>query len=368
MHHLQDARYKTHVFLSLLFLTGCTGEAPGSKGQDSAPPSAGPAAIVATTDFSVGALARIDTETWEIADTLTATSADPSIHHDEGLIFLVNGYNADSLRVYDPDDLSHPGAEISTGAGTNPHDVEICNGRAFVSLYETTRIAVYDLQDWTDLDSVDLSDHVDDDGVPEVSDLVELNGTLYAALQHFDRNSNWTAGVGEIVEINCETGRVTQSWEVGASPRIYPHPTRPQALLVLTGTYWQADGGLFVLDVEEGLEPTPVLSEQDVQMDLPSLATSPTGHALLIASGFETGAALICLDLVEGTWSKTEESDAWYARIHASPDGEAWVSARPSPEETRHGLVVMQIDSCTSRTGSDWLTLTLPPYGVAFVE
>jgi hypothetical protein len=354
------------MFSLFLVLTACTPDPP--ERQDTATPSGGPFAVVSTTDFSVGALAVVDLESGAVSDTLTATSGDPTVVADAGWLFLVNGYNTDTIRVYADGDLSAPLAEFSTGAGSNPHDVEVCRGKMFVSLYETTRIGIYDPSSGAETGAVSLVDWSDADGLPEVSSLVELDGVLYAALQHFDRDDGWTSTEGEVLEIDCESGTVTQTWQVGPSPRITAHPTRPGALLVQTGVHWQADGGLWVLDVAEGLEEEAILLESEAQVDLVSLATSDTGHLVLTAAGFEKGSSLVCLDLSTGSWSSTGESDAWFARIDASPTGEAWISVRPSPDDSDHGLWVFDIDACAPRADPSWFTLTLPPYGVAFPD
>ena len=347
-----------------LALAACTPDPPDTR--DTTEPPVGPFAVVSTTDFSVGALAQVDLESWAVSDTLTATSGDPSVVADGGWLFQVNGYNTDTIRVYAPGDLSAPLAEFSTGAGSNPHDVEVCGGKLFVSLFETTRIGIYDPASGSEIGEVSLADWSDADGLPEVSSLVELDGVLYAALQHFDRDNGWTSTEGEVLEINCESGAVTQTWQVGSSPRITAHPTRPDALLVQTGVYWEADGGLWVLDTEQGLEEDAVLLESEAQVDLVSLATSESGSILLTAAGFESGSSLVCLDLSTGTWSSAADTGAWYARIDASPTGEAWISVRPTPDDANHGLLVFDIDACAPRADPSWFTLTLPPYGVAF--
>ncbi len=347
-----------------LVLVACTPDLPDPK--DTAELSEGPFAVVSTTDFSVGALAQVDLESWAVSDMLTATSGDPTVVADGGLLFQVNGYNTDTIRVYEPGDLTAPLAEFSTGAGSNPHDVEVCGGRLFVSLYETTRIGIYDPATGSEIGEVSLVDWSDADGLPEVSSLVELDGVLYAALQHLDREDGWTSTDPEVIEIDCDSGAVSQTWQVGPSPRIIAHPTRPDALLVQTGVYWQADGGLWVLDTDEGLEETAILLESEAQVDLVSLAASAAGRLILTAAGFESGSSLICLDLSTGTWSSAENSSSWYARIDASPNGEAWISVRPAPDGANHGLMVFDIDTCAPRAEPSWFTLTLPPYGVAF--
>ena len=322
--------------------------------------------MVSTTDFSVGALAQVDLASGSVTDTLTATSGDPSVVADDGWLFQVNGYNTDTIRVYEPGDLTAPLAEFSTGAGSNPHDVEVCGGKLFVSLYETTRIGLYDPTSGAEIGEISLAEWSDADGLPEVSSLVELEGMLYAALQHFDRDNGWTSTQGEVLEIDCNSGTVAQTWSVGPSPRITAHPTRPDALLVQTGVYWQADGGLWVLDTAEGLETEAVLLESEAQVDLVSLAASSTGNLVLTAAGFESGSSLVCLDLSTGAWSTTADTDAWYARIDASPTGKAWVSTRPTPEDANHGLLLFDIDACGPQAELSWFSLTLPPYGVAF--
>ena len=55
---------------------------------------------------------------------------------EEGAIYAINRYQHDSIRRYDPPDLRNPRLEFSTGAGSNPERVALCDGALFVTRLE----------------------------------------------------------------------------------------------------------------------------------------------------------------------------------------------------------------------------------------
>ena len=139
--------------------------------------------MVATTFDGVGALAVVDLDTLEVTDELASISSDAVVVVEGDRIFRFNRSDFDSVRVYAPGQFAAPVSGFGLTAGANPWDVEIRNGSLFVGQYETSALAVYDLETGVLSGSVDLSAFDDGDGYPEVAALVELGGRIYVSLQ-----------------------------------------------------------------------------------------------------------------------------------------------------------------------------------------
>ena len=145
-------------------------------------------------DYSVGSLSHFDVTTQVMTEDITSVSGDPFVVYDEGSIWQLNRFQYDTIRKYSPTDLRIPLQEVSIAieiGSANPHDVEVCSNALFVSLYGTDFISVLDPQNLQTVDSIDISDWADEDGIPEASSIVQWEDTIFIGLQRLDRNSGF---------------------------------------------------------------------------------------------------------------------------------------------------------------------------------
>lgn len=349
----------------ILFLLACNPPVPAKTDTD-VPAAA--TAIVTTTDFAVGSLAAVDLEDWTVTDELAPTSGDPFVFVDDGHVLQVNGFQSDSVRVYEPGAWQEPLVEFSLGAGAGPHDVAVVGDELFVSLYEQAAMTVRSLADGTEVATVDLSAWADADGIPEASSIVEVDGALFVALQHFDRSAFASTGAGKVVRVDPATRQVTKAWDTGPSPVLYAHPSEPGTLVVATGTYEGAapyppalDGSLAVLDPVRDTLAAPLLADADSGYKVNGYGEVESGHAVLVVQGTDGATRVACWD--GGALSVAETLPGWAADLAVDPAGDAWIAARDPG-----GLLVYDVETCTSRTGAEWIGTSLPPYRVAFTE
>ena len=354
-------------FALLVLLTACR---PEVTGVDSAGGGAvdGPAVVVATVDelYSVGALAAVSLEDWAVADQLVDISGDPAVAASGGLVFQLDRFGFDTVRIYEPGQWASPRAELALDDLANPHDVEVCAGKAFISQYGASSLAVVDPETGAVLGAVDLSAHADADGLPEASTMeLGSRGRLYVGLHALDRSDTpWVSAGGAVVEVDCEAEEVSRSWEV-ASPDVFAAPGQGGELIV-----HELDSGLRRLDTEAG-ELSELLVDHE-ELGGRVLGLAAWGDAAVLTVFDEDGRhAIGCLELGD-TWSyaEVERPGNYLVTIAGNDRGEAWIGARThwgdEGEAPPNGLIVYDIEECASLTAGKPVATVLAPYSLAF--
>lgn len=318
---------------------------------------------VATSDYSVGALATISLADWSLTDEITTLASDSALLAKEGWLLNLNRSSADSVRIYEPGDWDEPVLEFSVGEGNNPQDAEFCGGAMFVSLYDTDYLGVYDYTTGTLQGTVDLAEFDDGDGFPETASMVVLDDTLYVAMNQLDQDNYWVANGGVVAEVDCDTMTVTDSWEVGNNPSIVAYPGESK-LLVKTGAWYSVDGGVSVLDPAAGTQSELYIDEADLEADV-ALLNATGDHAMVASSDASGNYTAWCVDLTD--WSTTEAftTASYLAGIAVTDDGHALVAGRSGwgdAETTTTGVGVFDLSDC-SEVG--WVDLSLEPSSMA---
>ncbi len=346
--------------------TADSGTDGGTDGGTTGGTTGGPAgeqvtAILTTTDYSVGSLATVDLATWEVTDGITDTTGDPVVDVSGGYVFQINRFNYDDVRVYEPGSYGAPITEFALDDGANPHDAEVCNGELFLSQFGAPELVIYDPESGLLTGSVDLSAYADADGNPEMSDIVQVDGKLYVALENLDTGGSWTPVGGAVVEIDCATRAVTADWSPGFGVSVFPYPPEPSKVVVSTRE--DADGGstggLWLLDTSDGSLSELLVPDAELGGQVIAFTAYETGAVAMIATPNYTY-SYGCIDLSD--WSYTEvEADLGYIPAMAGNDwGQAWFAAG------NKGVWIYDVETCTSLTGQDPIKLGLGAYSVAF--
>jgi len=367
----------------LLLLSAALQGCPSDEGDDDSAAvgdddSAEPAthhtrALIGTTDFTVGALAEVDLDTFTVGDEITATTGDSVVRADSGYVIVINRFQHDSVRLYDSADLLTPLTEFSTGAGSNPQEALLCDGKLFVTRLELDTIGVYDPDTGLPVGEVDLSAWADDDGVPEAATMARLDDALYVGLQRLDRDNSWLPAQdgGRVVEVDCQAMEVTRGWITASNVTVRVHPRRDAALLVHDGPYWTADnlvateGGIRELGLGDDEVGDYLLTEEDLGGHVIGLVAADSGFGLVVTAEDE-GHRFFCLDME--AWNTTELAftSGWIPEVAASDDGLAFVPIRSWIDpELPGGIAVYDLDDCSCVTGDDLLSFSLDPFSVA---
>jgi len=362
---------KHHISFLMGFLAigGCTdkGSATSDDTGGGSAYAGGPhsTAVLATVadDYSVGALATIDLDTWTVTDAITDISADPTVVASGSHLFQLNRLSYDNVRVYTPGSWEEPVSEFALTDQANPQDAAVCEDLVFITQYGVDFLAVYDHTSGLLAGTVDLSAFDDGDGTPEASTLVQAaNGRLYVGLEQFDRNDGWTNVGGAVVEIDCASQSVTNSWDTGVSTAVHPYgPDQTQVAVITTGE------GLRLLDTNAGTLSDPLVRDEDLGASLIGFAAAGE-KALVTTVDADSAYGIGCITLTDWTYSATEQTNHYLIDVQANDRGEAWIGARPhwSSPEGGHGTIVYDIESCASLTGDTMLDTMLSPYRITF--
>ena len=319
----------------------------------------------AASDYSTGSFAAVDLDTMELSDELFVTSGDPVVASDEGWIFQINRLGTDSIRVYDGGDWTEPVWEQSLGEYSNPQDAELCGGDLFVTLYGRDYVGVHDAATGAVKGQVDLSDFNGADGVsPEASTMVEVDNKLYVGLQRFDTSLEWWAGEGStVVEIDCASQSVTNSWDVGANVKVVEWPGEAKVLAAVEA-FGDDLAGIYELDPVANTKTLLVEATAGVFTDLAVSGKKAVGIA--VAPDY-SAYGTHCLDLVAGTATEIASGPSYLTSVTANDRGQAWVTAGSSwiDATAPAGVFVYDIESCEA-VSEDWMSFSLYPSSLAF--
>ena len=208
---------------------------------------------------------------------------------------------------------------------TNPHDVAICSDLLFVSLYEKTEILVYSIEELSLQNRIDISAHADSDGHTEASSLEVLDDKLYVALQGLNRDQGFTPVGSTLLEVDCGTQIVSQSWRLGNNITLLKDPSQEQ--LYFSTQAWPDDdisAGIYSFSIEDGTD-TPLFTIAEGTMAKASIVDK---QLAMITTTPDYGAyQLHCYDIEEDTHVQSPPKTEYLTDVEVLPSGDIWLSA-----------------------------------------
>lgn len=351
-----------------------SGEDSGDDtGDDTSAPPPHWQLVVATTDYTTGALATID-EDGTVHDSLIPISADAAIVADRDTVYVLNRSSENTVVVYEHGDFTTPTAEFSTGDGSNPTGITRCGANLFVSRYLYGDIGVYDAVTGLAVGSVDLSAFDDGDGSAEPDSIYTApNGSVYVSLNQIDYGGSYNSvdGSGTLVQLDCDNMTVLASWDVGPNPHFEFDPGNPAMLYLNGGNYFNADysgpeldGGVYTFDTNTNTLVGPHLTEAAVSYNIGSVVSSGLrrGFTTLDNASVWTPA---CLNLDTWAYLAVDAGNVYIGSHVATPDGTVWAAqgrGYGSGAPGAVGIVPYDTATCVAGTG---LRTALPPASLA---
>lgn len=326
--------------------------------------------VATTTDYTVGVLATVAPD-GAVSDKIATVSGDPVIRWSGDALWQLNRQAGDTLRRYAPGSLCRPEWEVALPRGSNAHEVARVGDELWVTRYDQPSLLILDPDDGASLGEVDLSE-LDPDGLPDVHDVLWLGDRVYVGAQRFDRSVvPWASVEGRIAAIDPDTRSVVDAWPVGPSPRLSVDPARPDQLLVVTGTYGVADGGVSRFDPASGAL-VALLDEAEVGRDVERVVG--VGDAgVVVLSDFhlqEDGASgARCVDLADwSTLGEREQPGAWVADAVAADDGVVWLAVRRAWGGDAAATGLVPVDSATCDDAGDPAATAFEPYSLTWAR
>ena len=353
------------MMVGMFILGACSSTAV----DDVVPQSLGYDVVQATVsmDYAVGALATIDTSTNAVQDQISSISGDPVLDFDGTFLWQLNRYRYDTLRKYDPADLSIPIGEVSLRFGSeessNPQAVVRCAEKLFISQHDKSELLVLDIDTLEQRGTVPLHDFVDDDGSPEAATMVKKNSdSLYLGLQRLDRNQGWT-GVGSvIVEVDCTSQEIVSQYDFGADIRLYEDGN---SVLISSSAYEDQKGGIFTMTGDGEITPYVEIDNQEI-LDVTSIA----GHLYFITISEDFGQQEVYCASKEDGVAHSLRSFSEYLTFIQSDGDSVWIGAHwgwNDPEQAIYGTHIWTVDGCSVQE-ENHIQGELAPFDMVFVE
>lgn len=301
------------------------------------------------------------------------------IHNDAvprvflGLVYLVNRFDGDSIRVLDPEDDFATLSNCTTGGGSNPHDIAVLNAnKAYVTLYGESDLLLVNptpKADCTDflLGRIDLSSFADEDGIPEMDQMAIVDGLLYVAIQRLLDFA--PAGPGALIVIDTATDQVVDEIELtGQQPFSSTKGlvVRDGKIVVgQVGNFGATDGGIETVDLQTRNAEGFLITEEELGGDLNDfvLVSDTLAYALVSAPDFTT--SLVRFDPTRGIVAGVLLSGAEFlSDLELNDRNEMFVSDRSF---STPGIRIFRASTGEELTAEP-IDVGLPPFEIVFLR
>jgi hypothetical protein len=333
----------------------------------------------AACDHSSGGLAEMDVRDLSILERRPgAASGDAVIRVQDGRVFVLNRYGADNVQEVDPDTGLTTSWQCSVGPGANPHDIVVVSDtKAYVTRYDMASLAIVDPSAGDDCahfvtGEIDLSAYADADGIPEMDQMVLVDGHLFVAIQRLDRHRFFIpTTTSALVVIDTATNLVTGSVEMAftnpfvESKGLFYDPRSDRIWVGGPGTLFlnQTDGGIERIDPHTLASDGLIVTGSDLGGDLTDFVVAGNARAFAIVADKNFVASLVDVDLTSGNVRHvltTSEFDL--ADVEMTEDGRLWLADRNCFDP---GIRVFEIGGDTEITDSP-IYPGLSPFNVVF--
>lgn len=261
-------------------------------------------AFVLATDFATGRLSSVAFGAPPVASNhVASTCADAVLRHHQGLLYVVERFGCDNIRVLDPANGFALVRQFSVGNGANPNDIAIVSPtRAYVTRYESADLWIVDPSTGGFVGSISLAAFADADGIPEMSRLALHNGRLFVTVQRMDRDGGFVpTDSSQVVVLDALTGSLVDCDPAapGVQGIVLPFQNPATELvsdgsggLVVgcTGAYGVNDGGIVRIDPVGLRVAASEVTEAALGGDIVDVAigSATRGFAILGDASFNT--------------------------------------------------------------------------------
>jgi len=252
--------------------------------------------FVVTTDYQTGSTAYLPAGAETAQTNLLTIHGDAGVRYQDGTIYIINRLGQDNILVLDAGDPATPLRQFSVGNGSNPQDIAVVSPeRAYVTRYEVPSMLIVNPSTGDSLGHVDLSAFADDDGVPEMGEMVLRGQRLYVALQRLDRSGfPWVpvdvsylavidAATGEVIDVDPDADGVQGHQLAGVNPNSLIS-VGDRIAVSTTAAFGDMEGGVELIDPVTGVTTGLVVTEEDLGGDLTHLSVASATKAYAIVS------------------------------------------------------------------------------------
>ena len=254
--------------------------------------------FVVTSDFATGSAAVLSAGSNAAQVNLFTVHADAVGQYHEGRIYIVNRLGQDNIIVLDAASPTQPLTQYSVGNGTNPQQIHVVSeSKAYVTRYDASDLLIVDPRDGTELGTIDLSEFADDDGIPEMTEMIRVDDRVYVSCQRLDRNNGWISDASFLIAIDTATDQLidldagtegAQGIRLSApNPNSVVAAGKLIAVAVVAG-FGDLEGGIDLIDPVGGRSLGLAVSEAALGGDISllTMASKTKGFAVVSDANF----------------------------------------------------------------------------------
>jgi hypothetical protein len=334
-------------------------------------------AFVFATDFGSGNVANVTFgPPRTVTPNVVAACADAVLRHHQGLLYVIERFGCDNVRVLDPANGFALVRQFSVGNGSNPNDIVVVSPtKAYVARYDSADLWIVNPSTGAFIGAVSLSAFADADGIPEMNRMAMVGGRVFVTVQRIDRDASFTpTDSSALVVIDAATDALVDcdAAAPGVQGIVLPlqNPTTElvadangRLVVGCTGFYGANDGGIVRIDpltlTVDGIEVTEAALGGDVADVVP--ATAARGFAVLSDASFNT----VCkpYDRATGVVGAAVYATAGFnlADAEVNDRGELWLCDRTPANP---GMRVFDVATLVPLAGP--LSTGLPPQDIEF--
>jgi hypothetical protein len=338
-------------------------------------------AVFTTTDYTTGQFAYTQLNGSpglgvSVTKNVATVNADAFVTADQRYIYVINR-GGDNIQVIDPRKNFSTIANYSTGAGSNPHDIEIVSStKAYITLYQKNSILIVNPLTGAQLGTIDLSQFADSDGIPEMDQMISAGGKIFVTIQRLTNYSPSAAGLIVVIDPATDTIVDTDPATPGTQA-IKLNGYDPQYIEYLASSgklYVSCSGSYFDATVPGGIDTVDPVTYAVITITTKSTLKGAPGDLKIVSS---TKGYVV----VSGTdWSNTIRAfnpatgaltgsgpvytaGGYVPQLGLDPYGFLLVS---DTSFTNPGVVFIDVTNDTVAAGP--ADTGLPPEGIAFIS
>jgi len=350
------------TFLMTAFSLAACGNDKGTNGNQE---GLSGEAFIFLTDYQSATLARYQSSDTSVADVpLLSLHTDVALRSYSGLLYVIERFGRDAIRVIDPKTPSAPLANYSVGNGTNPQDIIVRDeNTAYVLRLNSANVLVINPMTGDSIGAISLAAYADADGKPEMTGGVIEGGKLYVLVQLLDIFWQPT-GPGKVVVIDTRTNQVASTVTLSIQNPL-AIVDGEGALYIVGGPYGDpAHAGIDRVSIPDGavtnVASGAALNGRPTAMEMND---DRNGRAWVLVAKDWPNASVYAVNLSSGTIADSLSGVVAPSAIARGAGNALLVSDR---DMARPGLYLY--DAVTGAKLRGPISTSLPPDAIAFIR
>jgi hypothetical protein len=231
--------------------------------------------IISETDYTEGSISVLDLTAKSLRQTAIPFGSDNFVDTASGKTYMFDHTTGVVTGFTGSDPSKNITVNVQTGANSNPYDIAVANGMAFIPRYNLKSLLIFDPTklDGGTQDSVDLSAYVSmtpsDSAAPapRMAWTTAYNGYVFVALQRL--NYNYAAlDTSLVLVIDAATKQVVSTIPLHFKNPVSAHAVGTTWYVTGLASYGDQEGGVEKIDLAGRAHAGNVVTEQTLGADV----------------------------------------------------------------------------------------------------